>query len=47
MTKVKVANPWSALDRGDKVLIASTLASLIVWWLFAGKHKYSAPKGAR
>lgn len=31
---------WNNLDRPDKQLLASTLATLLVWWYFAGRKKY-------
>ena len=38
---------WNRLERGDKVLIATTAASLAAWWLVSGRHKYGVPKGAK
>lgn len=38
MNPVKV---WSGMDRSDKQMFTGIAATLVVWWAFAGKRKYS------
>lgn len=34
-------NPFSGMDNGDKATFAGVAATVIVWWIFHGKNKYS------
>lgn len=32
---------WKGLDKGDRYAITSTVAVIIVWWVYKGRNRYS------
>lgn len=39
---IETVKAWiTSMDRNDKMFIATTLATLIAWWVFIGHKRYS------
>lgn len=41
MAEPKAVSFWNNMPSGDKIVFANMLAGILVWWIIAGKHRYS------